>query len=62
MKKTSRKIVIDGIIHKDSLKKGEFGWYDLPIWSFSARRREFKGIVPKYFRKVHVVITVENLK
>ena len=54
----TRKIVVDGIIHKSHLKKGKFGWYDLPICT----RKIFKGIVKKYFRKVHVVITVGELK
>ena len=54
----TEKIIIDGIIHKKALKKGKFGWYDLPICT----RKKFEGIVKKYFRKVHVVITVRELK
>jgi len=64
----TRKIIIDGIIHKDNLKKGKFGWYDFPI----CVRKDFGkitkegitkcGILPKYFRKVHMVITVSEVK
>ena len=57
----TRKIIIDGIIHKENLKKGKFGWYDLPICT----RKKFVqegGIVNKYFRKVHMVITVKGIK
>jgi hypothetical protein len=58
-KRKARKIIIDGITHKDYLSKEDFGWWYLSICT----RKDFpEGIYTKDFRRVHIVMTVKDVE
>jgi hypothetical protein len=58
-KRKDRKIVIDGITHKDYLSVKDFGWWSLPI----CVRKDFpEKIYAKYFKRVHIVMTVKDVE
>lgn len=51
-----KRLVINGIVHKDCLKKKQFGWYDIIVCT-----REVGGIANKHWRKVQIVITIDKI-
>ena len=61
----TKKLIIDGITHVQYLKKGKFGWWDLNVCTrkrlLSGKAIEKVAFSPKYFKKVHIVITIKEI-